>query len=259
MSFGHLAIAAIIFTAVAIRGTPSAGAQAAGSAAPPTGLTAVPFVGCARDGQLGPSPPPKGAPRRVALSSAAARKLAYYSDGMGVGVLAPRGWRCFGTYGSNGSTLYVSPLPLDASDLAPRFTGPVIQASVSFGGTSGRFEVARVIVRVFPAHMAFARKVISEGLEPASSFKVGPFPHDRLTRRGTNLVAYLTPPNSAGLGVAESRLAPSGDPISGVAILQGDDTDLLFLAARLPPDLADLTATIGLQFERDAAEIGSGR
>jgi hypothetical protein len=186
----------------------------------------------------------------------AAGKLAYYSDSMGVGVLAPRGWSCFGTYGSNGSTLYVSPAPLDTANLGPEFTGPVIQASVSFGGTSGRFEVAHTITQVFPAHLAFARKVIREGFQPAASFRVGPFPHDRLTRRGTDMVEYLTPPNSDGLGVTESRLKPSDEPISGVALLQGEDTDLLFLAARLPPDLADLTATIVLQFEKDAAEIG---
>ncbi len=223
------------------------------------GLTPVPFVGCARDGQTGPKPPPKGGPRLLAVDPATARRLAYFSDGMGIGVLAPRGWRCFGAYGSNGSTLYVSLEPMGASELAPEFTGPVIQASVSLGGTSGRFEVAQVIARVFPAHMAFARKVISEGFEPASSFKVGPFPHDWLTRRGADVIEYVTPPNSDGLGVAASRLKPSADPISGVAILQDEDTDLLFLAARLPPDLSDLAATIVPQFERDAVKIGSAR
>jgi len=227
-------------------------------ASSPAGLAAVPFVGCARDGQVGPSPAPRGQPRLVGIDPSAARELAYYSDGMGIGVLAPRGWYCFGTYGSSGSTLYVSRAPLDTANLGPEFTGGVIQASVSEGGTSGRFEVAHAIARVFPAHMAFARKVMSEGFEPASSFKMGPFPRDRLTRRGTDVVEYLTPPNSDGLGVAESRLKPSNDPISGVAILQGEDTDLLFLAARLPPDLAVLTPTIVTQFEKDAVEIGSG-
>ncbi|HVN17333.1 MAG TPA: hypothetical protein VMU05_01125 [Dongiaceae bacterium] len=95
----------------------------------------------------------------MAISAGAAERLAYYKAEYGVGVLAPRGWHCFGTYGSNGATLYVSPDPINAADLLSTswkgFAGPAIQISVAEGGTSGRFEVAKTIARVFPKHKAF--------------------------------------------------------------------------------------------------------
>jgi hypothetical protein len=74
----------------------------------------------------------------------------------GLGVLAPRGWHCFSTYGSNGSNLFVSPVPIDGKALFSAdwkgFMGDVVQLSVMDGGTSGRFEVAKVVARVFPAY-----------------------------------------------------------------------------------------------------------
>src|SRR5579864_2187946 len=70
----------------------------------------VPFVGCPSDGQLGPGEAPRGENSQVvAISPEIARRLAYYKADHGSGILAPRGWHCFGTYGSNGSNLYVTP------------------------------------------------------------------------------------------------------------------------------------------------------
>ena len=72
----------------------------------------VPFVGCLSDGQLGTQPAPK--PRNTpVLASSVARQLAFYAASDGPGVLAPRGWHCFGVYGSNGSGLLVTPEELD--------------------------------------------------------------------------------------------------------------------------------------------------
>lgn len=125
------------------------------------GYTDVPvlFVGCASDGQVGPLEAPSAKSKVMAISAGAAERLAYYKAEYGVGVLAPRGWHCFGTYGSNGATLYVSPDPINAADLLSTswkgFAGPAIQISVAEGGTSGRFEVAKTIARVFPKHKAF--------------------------------------------------------------------------------------------------------
>jgi hypothetical protein len=139
--------------------------------------------------------------------------------------------------------LYVSPQSIDAAALFSTswkgLTGPVIQMSVEYGGTSGRFGVAQTIARVFPAHRAFVRKVIAEGKESASDFPLGPYPNDKLTYKNKETVEYETPAHRDGLGT-QSRLQKNGDPIRGVAILVGADTNLLFLATRLPSEMNDL-------------------
>jgi hypothetical protein len=58
------------------------------------------------------------------------------------------------------------------------FTGPAIQLSDSIGDTSGRFEVAAMIAKVFPAYSWFLKGVIDESIEPASAFPAGPLPKD---------------------------------------------------------------------------------
>ena len=73
----------------------------------------VPFVGCKSGGQVGPEPAPHGAGKTVRIDAGTAQKLAYYQAGNPPGVLAPRGWYCFGLYGSGGSTLLVSPEPIE--------------------------------------------------------------------------------------------------------------------------------------------------
>ena len=191
----------------------------------------------------------------MAISAAAAQRLAYYKAQYGPGVLAPRGWHCFSTYGSNGSSLFVSPDAIDPkmlfSDDWKGFTGPAIQISVSSGGTSGRFEVAKVIARVFPAYKQFAQDVIAEGIEPASDFPSGPYPNDKLTDRGKNVVKFETPANTEGLGT-DSRLLPNAGPIDGVAMITGADTDLIQLSARVPEKDRDLIPFIVKQAESDA-------
>jgi hypothetical protein len=188
-----------------------------------------------------------------------AQHLAYYKSEYGqIGALAPRGWHCFGTYGSSGTALYISPEPINGAEFfsakSKDFGGPVIEMSMEYGGTSGRFGVARTIARVFPAHFSFARSVISEGLEPASDFPRGPFPKDRLTYRSNEIVEFQTPPYEKGLGT-NSRLRADGTPIRGVAILHGQDTDLLQLSVRLPQESSKLTQIIIEQTERDAMRL----
>jgi hypothetical protein len=212
------------FVALAI-----AGAAAPHGAAPHGN---VPFVGCPSDGQTGPQPAPRrGVVPRV--PAAAAAHLAYYASS-DLGVLAPRGWHCLGLEGSNGSVLIVTPEPHGAGDLlagtAP-LRGPAVQLGLSFGGTSGRFEVARMIARLFPAHMAFARRVAAEGVDdPLPS---GPYPADRIRRIGATEIAYTTPARLQGLGTG-SRLTANADPIEGLVILHPEgDMDLVKLDVRL--------------------------
>jgi hypothetical protein len=217
----------------------------------------VPFVGCKSDGQVGPLDAPKDKSRAFPVSSEIAERLAYYQAEDGSGVLGPRGWYCFGTYGSNGSNLYVSPEPFDTKllfvDHWPGFPGSAIQLSYEDGGTSGRFGVARAITRVFPAHFAFARKVVAEGIEPASDFPSGPFPHDKLTYKGNRIVEFETEANQDGLGT-ESFLKRNDRPIEGVLVLSGQESelDLNRLSMRLPSNDAALAKAILGQVEREA-------
>ena len=219
----------------------------------------VPFVGCKSDGQAGPLDAPKGKSRAFPISSDVAEKLAYYEAEDGPGVLAPRGWNCFGTYGSSGSNLYVSPEPIDAAsiftDRWPGFSGPAIQLSYEDGGTSGRFGVASAIARVFPAYRAFTRKVIAEGIRPTSDFPYGSLPHDKMTYKGNRIAEYETPPNKDGLGT-ESYLKKNDRPIEGVLVLSGpkSELDLTSLSMRLPANAADLAVAIREQVEREAGQ-----
>jgi hypothetical protein len=242
----------VVFFAVFLPGGTVCSAQSPGPATPLT--VSVPFVGCRSGGQTGPLAAPAGGARKLHILLAAALKLAWYQAKNGPGVLAPRGWNCFSTYGSSGSTLYVTPDSIDAMTiLSPKwkgFAGNAIQVSVADGETSGRFEVARVIARVFPKHRAFVDNVIEEKTEPATDFPSGPYPYDKLTYRNDETVEYVTPAGMKGLGT-DSKLLPNAEPIEGVAMLTGEDMNLVLLSARVPRDEIDLIDPTVLEVERE--------
>lgn len=221
--------------------------------------TSVPYIGCSGDGQTGPYAAAKGGPKRLNLPPTISAQLAWYEyngDAGKFGMAGPRGWNCFATIGSNGWTLYIAPEPLNSTKLLEHkdwkgFTGPVIQLSGSDGGTSGRFEVAQVVARVFPAHRDYARTVIREGFSPSSDYPFGPFPSDHLSYRSKELVEFTTPARQRGLGTM-SWLLPSDQPIHGFALLSIGphvDTELLHLSFRLPPTLFSLAAILIQQAE----------
>ena len=204
----------------------------------------VPAVSCPSDGQIGPQPGPKDLRSTPMLPSSAALQLAYYNSD-DLAVLAPRGWHCFGMYGSNGYILIVSPTPVNAENILLHdgtLPGPAVQLAYRDSETSGRFEVAEVAARLFPTKRAFVERVIAEGIEPAADFPFGPYPDDILTRRSATNVEFETPANQNGMGTA-SRLVKSADPIDGLAILTSGD-DLVLLDVRLPAPLRPLTRTI---------------
>jgi hypothetical protein len=181
--------------------------------------------------------------------------LAYYQIEDGTGVLAPRRWHCFGTYGSSGSTIFVSPNEIDSkalfSDGWKGFEGPVVELSEMLGGTSGRWAVGRMIARVFPAYKGFIVKMQQLGFDPSTTrFPSGLFPGDRLRYLNQHAVEYTTPPHSAGAGTM-SRLRPDQLPITGVQILNGVDTDLISLSVRLPAPLDQLAPAITRQVEQE--------
>lgn len=195
----------------------------------------------------------------VAIPEEIAHHLAYYKASEGPGVLAPRGWHCFGTYGSNGAALYVSPDSLSGTQLLSTtwtgFAGPAIELVLEEGGTYGRFGVARTVARVFPAHRKFVEDIIAEGLEPATEFPFGPYPSDQLVYRSKEIVEYETPANAVGLGTEHSRLQKNSYPIRGVAVFIKGEPQLALLAARLPEDQSALAPVIIQQVERDAAIV----
>lgn len=245
----YLAIGSVVFLASGCAAVHNANAQATSS---------IPFVGCASDGQLGPRKAPQGKPKVLALPPEVANQLAYYQAQEGSGVLAPRGWHCFSTYGSSGDSLFVAPQLINSklvfSDKWKGFSGPVVQISDSFGGTSGRFKVASIIARVFPAHKAFVANVIAEGMQTAADFPTGPYPKDKLRYRSREAVEYETPPQTEGLGT-RSRLQKSDKAVAGVEILSGpnEELNLVSLSIRLPQGTESLAPAIIQETEREIA------
>ncbi|HTB18005.1 MAG TPA: hypothetical protein VK708_07795 [Bryobacteraceae bacterium] len=207
----------------------------------------VPFVGCAQDGQAGPVEAPIGTDEQVRIDTPVARKLAFYSTGRGFGVLAPRGWFCFGNYGSSGAELFVSPRPLKAVDLfGPNWggiAGPAVELERTQGGGSGTALVAAVLARVFPAYRPFVQGLIDAGDLPAAEYTFGPYPDDKLITKRARLVRFQTPAHAEGLGTM-GQVKANDDPIDGAVVLQGKNPDLLMLRVRLPPEQRDLASVI---------------
>jgi hypothetical protein len=206
----------------------------------------LPTVACAADGQMGPIVSPKHIGHVPPVPLSVAGDLAYYASS-DLGVFAPRGWHCFGLYGSRGSQIIVTPEPHDADDLlrsGSDLKGPAVQLSYIYGGTSGRFEVAKIAARLFPIATAYVRQVIEEGVLPEEEFSSEPYPNDVLARRSETEVELKTPADSICIGT-HSRLAKGNDPIIGVVLVfPKRDMDMVQLDVRLPPELARLAPAI---------------
>jgi len=216
----------------------------------PASAATVPFVGCPSDGQVGPDPAPRGKPVAIALDPKIAVHLAFYQSKYDEGVLAPRGWHCVNLEGSSGWFTIVAREPVKAEDFIRRrekpITGPAIQISMNDGGTSGRFEVARLVARYFPQRRAFLQNVLAEGIEPASDFPNGGFKTDRIVQRQDDLIEVLTPPYKKGLGTM-SRLVPSDLPIHAAAVVTGsvdDDWGGIIFSVRLASEQDALAPTV---------------
>ena len=219
------------------------------------GQNSVPLIGCKSDGQTGPLEAPESGTISVGISRAAGQNLAYYKAISGVGVLAPRGWHCFGTYGSGGETLLVSAEPIDTSSslLRPQdLSGPAVQLSYIYGDTSGSLTVAEIVARIFPAYGSRAIDVMNGFDVPESERVFGPYPKDSLTYRSEKVVEFRTPARTDGLGT-RSFLPKNDSPICGVVILMGQAPNLLHLSVRLPAPVARFASAIVEQLEFDAA------
>jgi hypothetical protein len=238
-------------------------ASAQTATAPPTHQetsVSVPFVGCPSYGQIERLEPPKGTSRTMRISSANAKALAYYRSADGIGVLAPRGWYCEGASGSGGYALFLGPKQIQHGGSGWQgLDGPAIEVNHMTSENSGRYEIAEVMARVFPAYRVFARRLM-KGMDiplPTDSY-----PKDTLARRGEKIVEYNTPAQTEGLGNFHSWIGKSDLPISGVAIIIDDSAttgggpDLVLLSVRLPHALTGLTPVIVGQLERDTSSAG---
>jgi|SRR5271165_1401156 len=134
----------------------------------------LPFVGCTTYGQSEKYPPPAKPKRVVELPPHAAQKLAYYESAIGPGVLAPRDWSCECLWGSSGTLFRITPQPIARTKLEIGGAGIVVVDSD--GATSGRYEIAEVIARIFPEHWAWARRTL-DGVDDAGNVRYGPIPN----------------------------------------------------------------------------------
>ncbi|HEY9127970.1 MAG TPA: hypothetical protein VIM62_12620 [Acidobacteriaceae bacterium] len=172
-----------------------------------------------------------------------------------MGVLGPRGWHCFGTYGSSGGSLFVMPSAINPKLFFDSkwegFRGDVIQISGVYGGTSGRWAVGDAISRFFPKHEVFVKQIIANGLAKATDFTSRPYPEDKLSYRSDSWIEYETPAGTKGLGT-QWLIVPNDQSIHGMEMLVGQEPDLVSLAIRLPASMKDLTLVIMNQAEADA-------
>ncbi len=213
----------------------------------------VPFVGCRSEGQADPIDAPAGKPVTVPIAESSAKKLAYYTDGGSIGILAPRGWHCLGTYGSNGGSVTVSPGPVTRSELVAHGTalaGPMVVRSFLSGSGSGSAIVAEVLARIFPQYRKLARATLRWFDRPIPT---GPYPQDRLTHKSQTVVEFDTPAHTEGMGTY-TLLKQGNSPILGVVVLLNETPDMLLVSARLPPELNGLSAAIIHQAEHDATQ-----
>jgi hypothetical protein len=217
----------------------------------------IPFVGCPSFGQVEVLEAPKGISESVAIGAQDGKALAYYKSADGITVLAPRGWYCQGASGSGGAALFLGPGPIVYSPSGwEGLGGAAIEVNDISGENSGRYEIAEIVARVFPAYQSFARRVWDFDFPLPS----GPYPKDALAYRGKTVVDYRTPAQTEGLGNFHSWLGKNDLPIAGTAILLmepthhvGDVPHLVLLSVRLPADLSRLAPTIIRYVEREAA------
>jgi hypothetical protein len=125
----------------------------------------VPTLGCPQDGMADSiKAPTLPGSARIIVPSGFESSLTLYSaaEDLSSGVLGPRGWNCFGTYGSAGSTLYITPRGLGGAILdRPKkvAVGPVVIRTIFLGATSGRFPLSRISARLFPRARGFVERV----------------------------------------------------------------------------------------------------
>jgi hypothetical protein len=213
----------------------------------------APFASCASDGQQGLKAPLDQPQDAIIPDVPTSSGLVLYQAWGTPAVLGPRGWYCAGLEGSNGGTLILAPERYQPSDFMFRrkvVEGSAIEINFSFGGTSGRFTVAKTAARLFPRATTFVQSLIDNGLIDKSKLPTKTFPNDSLIYLDDFIVEYITPPHSDGEGT-RGFLRKNANEISGVVIMDpAGDHDLVTLAIRLPASQSHLVSLIMANVEK---------
>jgi hypothetical protein len=253
----HSTLVVVLGAAVSIINASTSGAETAfESFAISSGVKAeianVHTVGCAQDGQVDFQLPPRlpdTIPVKVPVGTASS--LSFYSahEQLDTGVIAPKGWSCFGVYGSSGSTLYVTPIEIEGPilDRAKRIgRSPAVVSKYVIGDTSGRFTVARMAARLFPQTRSFVESVLSKGLVDTKDFAFEIVSSDTIDRLSDSAITFSTPSGKQGLGT--ELLESAGDQaISGLVLLDQyapNGFNLEHLAVRLSAHDGPLASAI---------------
>jgi hypothetical protein len=221
----------------------------------------VDYVGCPVFGHADEEP--RAAPTRhsikLRVEKVNAARLAVYQAAFGPAIIGPRGWHCFARFGSSGYFLEVRPEPFDrrgeSTGGALNGDDRAITLKLFDGGTSGRYEVAQIIARMFPAYRKFAETVRDMNAVPRSEFVFAQFPKDNLIRWSDSVVVFETPSNFEGIGTWEG-LPMGSESIGGIVVLVGspNEPSVRVVRARLGDRDQDLlpeinrfaaTATVG--------------
>lgn len=232
-------------------------AQAQTIGAGPADTASVLYVGCTIMSMAGQTmAAPQGHAINLDVPPNIAEKLAFYY-GQNAFALAPRGWTCLSDNGATGTVLDIWPPG------GNRTTGPLVEMQNWSADPAGYAIIAAYGGTYFPKQ--YPSQQIESMLQqrgdniPLSEFLVPKFTADQVTYLGNAILAFRTPPNQVGLGVAildksgetvsatsEKSAWQSNLPTYGVVgmVSASDDNWINLLAIRLPPKLSALHSVI---------------
>lgn len=197
-------------------------------------------MGCPANDEMGTAKPLAGESMPAPVQQAIAEQIAYYKAEASPGVFAPRGWSCRAWDGSSGSTLLVTPKPIEPPYFPlPKITGPAVMIQSSDTESSGRFHIAIVAAQLFPLlGQELITRVRQEHLISDSSFDAEHYPVDRLSYLSDRFVEYTTSANRTGFGT-DGLFEVSNLPVRGLTILnpEAEVNALTEVRVRLPAAL----------------------
>jgi hypothetical protein len=209
----------------------------------------VPFIGCETLGQGKAEPAPGGAAFELNTHQELAGQLAYYKAQDGYGVLGPRGWQCVATQTADSTRLLVMP-EIDRAKLSAgtfEVTGPAILAESDGGLCEICVTVPRMAIRLFPTEREWGTLVLRD--KGVKDIAIGPYPADVIDRQDDKTMRFRTPANKDGFGT--ERFKASADPIDGLAMLLGGQSEGMLLQVRLPDAMRRLTTVILRQMQQE--------
>jgi hypothetical protein len=209
----------------------------------------VPFVGCETLTQGRTDSAPAGSSFDLSAHPELAGQLAYYKALDGYGILGPRGWQCVAIAGVDSMRLLVMP-EIDRTKLADgtlKITGPAILAETDGGLCEVCVTVPRMAVRLFPSEREWGTSVLRDKGDP--NIAKGPYAADVIDRQDDKTTRFRTPENQDGFGT--ERFARGAQPINGLAMLLGGQSDGVLVQVRLPEAMRRLTTVILRQMQQE--------